>query len=190
MRNKIAILIVLIFLIIIICCFLVFFNNKKKIENNVNNKNMNNTEAHVNNTIMNNTNEAINTKSNNIENKSGDSESEELMDTTVTIIVNNNEYKVQLEQNETVKEFLKLLPKEFNMKELNGNEKYTNLEKSLPTNEYRPNNIKAGDIMLYGDNCLVIFYKSFNSTFSYTKIGHIDNFEDLGNQNIAIKFEK
>ena len=40
------------------------------------------------------------------------------------------------------------------------------------------------------NNCLVVFYKSFDTSYSYTKIGHIENFEDLGNKNVTIKFEK
>lgn len=43
--------------------------------------------------------------------------------------------------------------------------------------------------MLYGNNCLVVFYKSFNTSYSYTKIGHIDNLSDLGNEDVIIKFE-
>ena len=44
--------------------------------------------------------------------------------------------------------------------------------------------------MLYGNNCLVIFYKSFDTSYSYTKIGHIDNLDNLGNGSITAKFEK
>jgi len=40
-------------------------------------------------------------------------------------------------------------------------------------------NIKKGDIMLFGNNCLVIFYKSFKTSYSYTKIGHIENPADI-----------
>ena len=109
---------------------------------------------------------------------------------SLNIVINNDNYVLNLESNETVTKLLELLPLEVEMSELNGNEKYIYLDESLPTNSSNPKHINSGDVMLFGDNCLVIFYKSFNSTFSYTKIGHIDNFEDLGNQNIAIKFEK
>ena len=110
-------------------------------------------------------------------------------DVKINVIINDNSYILNLEDNETVTEFVKLLPKEFNMKELNDNEKYVYLNSSLPTNSSIPKKINKGDVMLYGDNCLVVFYKSFNTNYSYTKIGHIDNFPDLDNKNIIIKFK-
>lgn len=108
---------------------------------------------------------------------------------TVKVIINENEYLIDLENSETVNSFIKLLPKEFNMNELNGNEKYIYLDNSLPVDSYSPKKISAGDVMLFGDNCLVIFYKSFDTNYSYTKIGHIDNLPDLGNGSIKVRFE-
>ncbi len=29
--------------------------------------------------------------------------------------------------------------------------------------------------MLYGDNCLVLFYESFSSTYQYTRMGFIED---------------
>ncbi len=104
------------------------------------------------------------------------------------IIINNETYSVNLDNNETVRELLKLLPLELEMQELNGNEKYYYLDNKLPINSYYPKNINKGDVMLYGDNCLVIFYKSFNTSYSYTKIGHIDNLPELGNKSIYVTF--
>lgn len=118
-----------------------------------------------------------------------ESENNMSRDVNVVININNKSYKVNLEENSTVDEFIKMLPKEFNMKELNGNEKYVNIDKNLPTETYYPKHIEAGDIMLFGDNCVVVFYKSFDTTFGYTKIGHVDNIEDLGKEDIVIKFD-
>ena len=109
---------------------------------------------------------------------------------SVKVLINEKEYTITLENNETVKRFLDLLPKELYMNELNGNEKYVYLDTTLPTNQYNPKHIEMGDVMLYGDNCLVIFYKSFDTSYSYTRIGHIDNLPDLGNESINIKIEK
>ena len=109
---------------------------------------------------------------------------------SVKITINNKKYIINLENNETSREFVSMLPKEFNMNELNGNEKYIYLDNTLKTNPYNPKKINVGDVMLYGDNCLVIFYKTFNTDFSYTKIGHIDNLDDLGSGSIKVKIEK
>ena len=109
-------------------------------------------------------------------------------DANIEVIINNKTYIVSLENNDTVDEFKKILPQDFEMKELNGNVKYINLDNTFPTKTYYPVPIEAGDIMLFGDNCLVVFYKSFDTTFGYTKIGHIQNIEDLGKNDIVIKF--
>lgn len=109
---------------------------------------------------------------------------------SVKIIIDNKEYKINLENNKTSEEFINILPQELKMNELNGNEKYVYLDKSLSTNSYNPKHINAGDVMLYGDNCLVIFYKSFDTSYSYTKIGYIENLPNLGNDFIEVKIEK
>ena len=109
---------------------------------------------------------------------------------SMKVIINNKEYIMNLEDNETVNSFMKDLPIELEMQELNGNEKYVYLDKSYKTNASIPERINAGDVMLYGDNCLVIFYQSFDTSYRYTKIGHINNLENLGNGSITVKFEK
>jgi hypothetical protein len=131
----------------------------------------------------------IENTSNKIENTSNEIEDVSEVIDTMKVVINDNEYIVNLEDNETVKSFMKMLPLELNMNELNGNEKYYYLDSSLPTNSYVPDRINAGDIMLYGDNCLVLFYKSFDTSYSYTKIGHIDNLGDLGSGNVLVKFK-
>ena len=108
----------------------------------------------------------------------------------IKVIINDKEYTLNLDNSKTVEEFIDLLPQTFNMSELNGNEKYIYMDNSLTTTSYNPKHIEKGDVMLFGDNCLVIFYKSFNTNYSYTKIGHIDNLDNLGNGNITAKFEK
>lgn len=109
---------------------------------------------------------------------------------TMKAIINEQEYTINLEDNETVTTLLNKLPLEVQMTELNGNEKYVYLDYDLPTNSSSQKRIYAGDVMLYGNNCLVIFYKSFNTSYSYTKIGHIDKLPNLGGGSINVKFIK
>lgn len=109
---------------------------------------------------------------------------------SMKVTINNEEYIIELENNKTVEEFINKLPQELRMDELNGNEKYVYLDFSLTSNPVNPKHINKGDVMLFGDNCLVIFYKSFDTSYSYTKIGHIDNMSDLGTDSINVKFEK
>ena len=106
------------------------------------------------------------------------------------ITIDNKEYQIDLENNETVTEFINILPKTITMNELNGNEKYAYLDTKFKTNAYNPKTINKGDVMLYGDNCLVIFYKTFTTSYSYTKIGHIDALPDLGNGSINVTIVK
>ena len=52
------------------------------------------------------------------------------------------------------------------MTELNGNEKYHHLSTRLPTNAISPGTIQNGDIMLYGNHSLVLFYETFKTSYS------------------------
>ena len=108
---------------------------------------------------------------------------------SMEVIINDKEYIINLEDNDSSKKLVELLPLEVTMKELNGNEKYVYLDNKLPVSEYSPKHINKGDVMLYGNNCLVIFYKSFDTSYSYTKIGHIDNLDDLDNKDVIVKFK-
>ena len=68
-----------------------------------------------------------------------------------------------------------LLPLSLDMTELNGNEKYGTLPQSLPVQAERVGQICAGDLMLYGSDCLVLFYESFRSGYRYTRLGKLDD---------------
>lgn len=105
----------------------------------------------------------------------------------IHININGKKHELNLERNSTTSALLKLLPLDISMSDLNGNEKYAYLDDSLPTNVYSPKHIEAGDVMLFGNNCLVIFYKSFDTNYDYSKIGHIDNLPELGDGRILVK---
>lgn len=99
----------------------------------------------------------------------------------IIITIENKKYKAILYDNSTTKELIKKFPITITMSDLNGNEKYYNFSKSFSTSSENVANINKGDIMLFGDNCLVIFYKSFSTRYRYTKLGYIKNLEDLEN---------
>ena len=106
------------------------------------------------------------------------------------ITINNKEYEIILEDNPTTNKLMELLPIDIKMSDLNENEKYVYLNDTFPTDEKPVKDINKGDVMLYGDNCLVIFYKSFKTSYSYTRIGHIKDLEDLTNDSIIVKLRK
>ena len=136
-----------------------------------------------------------NVKSKNDDKKSYDIlDKNESEDRNMEIIINNKTYDVLLENNETVKELLEKLPNKIMMSELNGNEKYYYFNTSFKSNPENISLIETGDVMLYGDNCLVIFYKDFNTSYKYTRIGKIKNHSDLeknlGDKEVEVSFKK
>lgn len=113
---------------------------------------------------------------------------------SVTIQINGKNFSATLNDNPTARAFIERLPLTVDMIELNGNEKYFYLDADLPTDSERVERIHAGDVMLFGSNCLVIFYKDFATSYSYTRLGHADNPSDLekffGNGNVRVTFTK
>ena len=118
----------------------------------------------------------------------------QMENTSVIITVNGKEFNAVFYNNETANAFINMMPLTLNMNELNGNEKYYNLSSTLPVNSERVGSIKKGDIMLYGSNCIVIFYESFNTSYSYTKIGYRENTDNLtaalGSGSVSVSFKK
>ena len=109
------------------------------------------------------------------------------------IKIGANVFTATFYDNATAKAFKKMLPMTINMTELNGDEKYYDLPERLPTNASKPGTIQTGDLMLFGSNTLVLFYKTFSPSYSYTKLGRIDNPSGLatalGSGNVTVTFE-
>ncbi len=93
----------------------------------------------------------------------------------VEILVEERVFTATLLDSAATRALLPKLPITLEMLELNGNEKYVDLAHRLPTELQRAGRIEAGDLMLYGSNCLVLFYKGLQSSHSYTRLGRIDN---------------
>lgn len=109
------------------------------------------------------------------------------------IIVGTKTFTATLYDNPSASAFYDMLPLTLDMSELNGNEKYYYLDSSLPTDSSRPSGINAGDIMLYGNNCLVLFYESFQTSYSYTPLGRVDDPAELktalGSGDVQVTFK-
>ncbi|WP_240668638.1 cyclophilin-like fold protein [Piscinibacter defluvii] len=95
------------------------------------------------------------------------------------IIGGAQRFAVTLEDNPTARAFAQMLPLTLDMPDLNDNEKHVRLPRSLPTNAVRPGTIRTGDVMLYGSDTLVVFYKTFPSSYSYTRIGRVTQVHGL-----------
>ena len=135
--------------------------------------------------LMNNKNPNIDTELNQETSITNNNEKENKM-AKIYASLNSEKLEINLEENSTTSALIKLLPLDITMNDLNKNEKYAYLDESLPTNTYSPKHIEAGDVMLFGDNCLVIFYESFDTSYSYSKIGHINNLPELDDGSITV----
>ena len=68
------------------------------------------------------------------------------------------------------------------------------LPRALPTDASQPGTIRNGDLMLYGADTLVVFYLTFNSTYSYTRLGRVNDPDDLatvvGRGSVRVEFSE
>lgn len=125
-------------------------------------------------------------------NGAGIEETEEKALQTIEILVGDSTFTAQLAGTEAARQLAERLPLELDMEELNGNEKYSYFSQSLPTHASRPSSIHTGDLMLFGSDCLVLFYKDFSTSYRYTPIGKLDNPQGLakalGQGNVTVTF--
>lgn len=114
--------------------------------------------------------------------------------TTVKIQIGNQDFTAEFFDNASAQALLALLPITMTMNDLNANEKYATLPQRLPTNAQPVRTINTGDLMLYGSDCLVLFYKNFNTPYSYTRLGHVVDpsglVRTLGSGNIEVTFSQ
>lgn len=106
--------------------------------------------------------------------------------------VGEHRFAITLTDNAAARAWAAQLPMTLDMSELNGNEKHARLPKDLPANASRPGTIRSGDLMLYGTDTLVVFYATFDSSYSYTRLGRVDDAADLpdvlGPRNVTVVF--
>lgn len=93
----------------------------------------------------------------------------------IVISVGDRQFTAALLDNAAADELRARVPLTLDMSELNGNEKYFYLPESLPGDSRQVDQIQAGDLMLYGSDCLVLFYDSFSTSYRYTRLGHVED---------------
>ena len=97
---------------------------------------------------------------------------------TLRITVKGSVLEAKLYKNETAQAFASLLPLTLEMSAM-PHEKYGYLPSRLPSSAKSVERIQAGDLMLWGNDCLVLFYESFSTSYSYTPVARIADCEGL-----------
>ena len=110
----------------------------------------------------------------------------------LTVTVGDRAFTATLADTQAAAEFASRLPLTMAMSELNGNEKYGYLDTALTTAAYAPGTIHAGDLMLYGEDCVVLFYETFQSGYRYTPLAVLDDpaglAEAVGSGGVTVTF--
>lgn len=118
--------------------------------------------------------------------------SEEDAEMKMNVQVGTENFTATLEDNEAAAAFAELMKEEpvvIQMSDYSGFEKVGSLGTSLPASNSQITT-QAGDIVLYNNSQIVIFYGS--NSWSYTRLGRIDDLtgweEALGSGDVAVTF--
>ena len=108
---------------------------------------------------------------------------------SVRLEIGGRTFTATLEDNEAARVLCDILPLSLDFRDYGGFEKVASLPRRLPSQD-RQMRTSAGDIVLYLSNQIVVFYGG--NSWSYTKLGHIDDVEGLtealGQGNVEITF--
>lgn len=113
--------------------------------------------------------------------------------TTIQVIINEKKFEAELQDNEAARQFIKMLPLQLEMEDLHDNEKFYYFSDSFDTSDEELKEIHEGDLLIYDSKCLVLFYESFETNYSYTPLGKISDVtglkEALGTRITTISFQ-
>ncbi len=112
--------------------------------------------------------------------------------TSIRVQIGEKIFTARLEENETARAFAAMLPLKLDMSDLNANEKVIELSKRLPGEVSNPGTIREGDLMIWSSRSLVLFYKTFPTSYSYFRLGRIEDtaglVEAVGAGNLTVMF--
>ncbi len=112
----------------------------------------------------------------------------------IKITVGSSSFTVELSRQKAAETFRAMLPLTLSMKDVNKNEKYARLPRELSAAASSSGAVHAGDLMLWGSDGLVLFYKTFPTSYHYTPLGHISDTSGLekalGAGNVVITLER
>ena len=122
-------------------------------------------------------------------------EEEDATMNTLILMIDDQEVEVEWENNESVSaitEMARKAPVRIKMSMYGGFEQVGPIGQSVPRND-KQTTTKAGDIVLYSGNQVVVFYGS--NSWAYTRLGRITDKTDqelaemLGNGDVVLQFE-
>ena len=110
----------------------------------------------------------------------------------LTVTVGDQTFTATLSDTAAASSWAELLPMTVSMSERTGNEKYVYLDPARPTDASAPGTLPAGDILLYGSDCVVLFYETFSSSYRYTPLAALDDpaglAEAVGSGGVTVTF--
>lgn len=112
----------------------------------------------------------------------------------ITVTIGSQQFSATLADTGTARTFADRLPLTLDMQDVNNNEKAFNLAEALPSDPENPGTINNGDLMLYNSNTIVLFYESFDTSYTYTRIGRLTDPDGLsqvlGTGDVTVTFDR
>lgn len=98
---------------------------------------------------------------------------------TASLLAGSKAYALKWADTEAAAELRQQLPLAKTFTELHGNEKYYKLPQHLTAADEDVREIHKGDVMLFDGQYVVVFYQDFQTTYRYTRLGHVEAADDL-----------